>query len=148
MKWMASCILYSCWNSASSGTRLPPSVPVWVCYLDIYLDWPAANLFLIREKRYPGPASSMSQPDSVLPSLVNCTASGAGLLGPSVSWKRASSDPTPGRKWKTEVRCHMKKSGWRWRDKNLPLTSPDCSSVVAMFFFYFFFFIRIYFRIS
>lgn len=48
-------------------------------------DTPAANLFLMSEKRYPGPASSMSQPDRVLPSLVNCTASGAGLLGPSVS---------------------------------------------------------------
>lgn len=47
--------------------------------------FPAANLFLMSEKRYPGPASSMSQPDRVLPSLVNCTASGAGLLGPSVS---------------------------------------------------------------
>lgn len=57
--------------------------------------FPAANLFLTREKRYPGPASSMSQPDRVLPSLVNCTASGAGLLGPSVSWKRANNDPTP-----------------------------------------------------
>jgi len=56
---------------------------------------PAANLFLTREKRYPGPASSMPQPDSVLPSLVNCTASAAGLLGPSVSWKRANSEPTP-----------------------------------------------------
>ncbi|TNN36433.1 hypothetical protein EYF80_053399 [Liparis tanakae] len=48
-------------------------------------DRPAANLFLTREKRYPGPASSMLQPDSVLPSLVNCTASAAGLLGPSTS---------------------------------------------------------------
>lgn len=57
--------------------------------------FPAANLFLMSEKRYPGPASSMSQPDRVLPSLVNCTASGAGLLGPSVSWKRANNDPTP-----------------------------------------------------
>lgn len=49
----------------------------------------------MREKRYPGPASSISQPESVMPSLVNCTASGAGLLGPSVSWKRANSEPTP-----------------------------------------------------
>lgn len=56
---------------------------------------PAANLFLMREKRYPAPTSSMSQLDRVLPSLVNCTASGAGLLGPSDSWNRASSDPTP-----------------------------------------------------
>lgn len=47
------------------------------------------------ENRYPGPASSMSQPDRVLPSLVNCTARGAGLLGPSVNWKRANNDPTP-----------------------------------------------------
>lgn len=56
----------------------------------------------MREKRYPGPASSMSQPDRVLPSLVNCTASGAGLLGPSVSWKRANNDPTPEGKGQTE----------------------------------------------
>lgn len=56
---------------------------------------PAANLFLMREKRYPAPTSSMSQLDRVLPSLVNCTASGAGLLGPSDSWNRASSDPIP-----------------------------------------------------
>ncbi len=46
----------------------------------------------------------MSQPDRVLPSLVNCTATGEGLLGPSDSWKRASSDPTP-----EDV---QKKGGW------------------------------------
>lgn len=37
----------------------------------------------------------MSQPDNVDPSLVNCRTNGAGLLGPSVSWNLASSDPTP-----------------------------------------------------
>lgn len=73
----------------------------WLNYRSaMLLNWPAANLFLTREKRYPGPASSISQPESVLPSLVNCTASGAGLLGPSVSWNRANNDPTP-EKWKT-----------------------------------------------
>lgn len=70
------------------------------CRSAMLLNWPAANLFLMREKRYPGPASSISQPESVLPSLVNCTARGAGLLGPSVSWNRANNDPTP-EKWKT-----------------------------------------------
>lgn len=45
--------------------------------------FPAANLFLMSENRYPAPTSSMSQPESVLPSLVNCTTNGEALLGPS-----------------------------------------------------------------
>lgn len=80
------------------------------------LNWPAANLFLMREKRYPGPASSMSQPDKVLPSLVNCTASGAGLLGPSASWKRANNDPTPKG---TEPRNRLKVNEWGFNSKYL-----------------------------
>lgn len=48
----------------------------------------------------------MSQPDSVLPSLVNCTARGAGLLGPFVSWNRASKEPTPGAKSKQDEAKH------------------------------------------
>lgn len=37
----------------------------------------------------------MSQPERVLPSLVNCTTSGEGLLGPSDNWNLASKEPTP-----------------------------------------------------
>ena len=57
---------------------------------------PAANLFLTSEKRYPGPASSISQPDRVLPSLVNWTAREEGLLGPPDRRNRANNEPTPG----------------------------------------------------
>lgn len=56
---------------------------------------PAANLFLISENRYPAPTSSISQLDRVLPSLVNCTTRGEGLLGPSDNWNLASKEPTP-----------------------------------------------------
>lgn len=56
---------------------------------------PVENLFLTSESRYPVPSSWKSQPDNVLPSLLNCTANWDGLLGPWASWKRANSAPTP-----------------------------------------------------
>ena len=56
---------------------------------------PAANLFLMSENLYPAPTSSMSQPERVLPSLVNCTTNGEGLLGPSDNWNLANKEPTP-----------------------------------------------------
>ena len=47
------------------------------------------------ENLYPAPTSSMSQPERVLPSLVNCTTNGEGLLGPSDNWNLANKEPTP-----------------------------------------------------
>lgn len=41
------------------------------------------------------PTSSTSAPERVLPSLMNCTASVAGLLGPSESSNFALRDPEP-----------------------------------------------------
>lgn len=41
------------------------------------------------------PTSSTSTPERVLPSLMNCTASVAGLLGPSESSNFALRDPEP-----------------------------------------------------
>lgn len=57
---------------------------------------PVANLFLLRDSRYPGPSSSRSTPDRVLPSLMNCTARVVGLDGPSDSSNLALRDPAPG----------------------------------------------------
>ena len=57
---------------------------------------PEANLFLLRESLYPGPWSSMSTPDRVLPSFINCTAIVEGFEGPLDSSNLALSDPAPG----------------------------------------------------
>lgn len=54
-----------------------------------------ANLFLLRDSLYPVPNSSMSTPDSVLPSLINCTARVVGVDGPSESSNLALRDPEP-----------------------------------------------------
>jgi len=57
---------------------------------------PVANLFLLRESLYPVPCSSMSTPDRVLPSLINCTARVEGFEGPFDSSNFALRDPAPG----------------------------------------------------
>lgn len=61
---------------------------------------PVANLFLLRESLYPLPSSSMSTPDRVLPSLINCTARVEGFEGPFDSSNLALRDPAPGVKHK------------------------------------------------
>lgn len=57
---------------------------------------PVANLFLLRESLYPAPCSSMSTPDRVLASFINCTARVEGLDGPFESSNLARKDPAPG----------------------------------------------------
>ena len=54
-----------------------------------------ANLFLLRESLYPVPCSSMSTPDKVLPSFMNCTARVEGFEGPLDSSNLALRDPAP-----------------------------------------------------
>lgn len=59
---------------------------------------PVANLFLLRESLYPLPWSSISTPDSVVPSFKNCTARVEGFEGPLESSNFALSVPAPGAK--------------------------------------------------
>lgn len=67
---------------------------------DLAYHIPVANLFLLRESLYPVPCSSMSTPDRVLPSFINCTARVEGLDGPSDSSNLALRVPAPGVKHK------------------------------------------------
>lgn len=61
---------------------------------------PVANLFLLRESLYLVPCSSMSTPDSVLLSFMNCIANVDGLDGPVERSNLALREPAPGIKHK------------------------------------------------
>ena len=56
---------------------------------------PVINRFLMSDTLYPLPVSSKSNPDSVLPSQRNCTATAEGVEGPEVTSNLARKDPVP-----------------------------------------------------
>lgn len=85
----------SCWCVKYSSNQ--------VCRDDKEYVIPVANLFLLRESLYPVPCSSISTPDRVLPSFINCTARVEGFDGPFESSNLALRDPAPGGQTQTNT---------------------------------------------
>lgn len=90
---------FSCWCIINITLKAAVVIQTaHVCDGEVLI--PVANLFLLRESLYPVPSSSMSTPDRVLPSFINCTARVEGVDGPSDSSNLALRHPEPAVKHK------------------------------------------------